>query len=263
MRIAVGDSFIIAREWPGSGPRVLLVHGIGSSWQSWHPVLARLGEAFSPVTIDLHGHGESGRPTTGYLFEQYADDIDAALAATGMDRPLIVGHSLGGLATMQWAARHPNRAEALVIEDSPLRSGEDFREAFDSWIAQNGMTPEDLANVYQQRNPALAPEDALRRARIMTGTAPGVFAELKTDSMANHGTDRIAGFVQVTSPILFLRADPETGGMVRSDDLASFESRMPSVDIVQITDTGHNIHAERPDLFLATVIPFLQHHAPT
>jgi len=240
---------------------VLLVHGIGSSCQSWYPVLAGLGAAFTPVTLDLHGHGESGKPGSGYLFDDYAGDIDAALSTLGTDRPLVVGHSLGGLATMQWAARHPDRAAAIVIEDSPLRSGEDFRDAFDTWIAQNAMPPDDLATTYQEKTPVLSRDDALRRARIMTGTAPAVFSELKADSMANHGVDRIADFVHVTSPILFLRADPEMGGMVHPDELASFASRMPNVTVVEVPDTGHNIHAERPDAFLTAVIPFLQRHA--
>jgi pimeloyl-ACP methyl ester carboxylesterase len=259
-QVEVGDSFITVREWPGNGPKVLLVHGIGSSWQSWYPVLAGLGASFTPITIDLHGHGDSGKPATGYLFDQYADDIDAALAANGMNCPMIIGHSLGGLATLQWAARHPARAAALVIEDSPLRSGEDFREAFDSWIAQNAMSPEDLATAYQERNPDMTRDDALRRARIMTGTAPGVFTELKADSMASHGEDRVADFVHVTSPILFLQADPDAGGRVHPDDLASFAARMPNVEIVPFPGTGHNIHAENPGPFLDYVIPFLQQH---
>lgn len=261
IRVGVGDHHITLHRWPGDGPEVLLIHGISSSGESWRPVLAALGEHLTPVTIDLRGHGHSARPDSGYLYEDYAADLDAALAHLGLDHPLVIGHSLGGLVALWWASQHPDRARALVIEDSPLRSGEDFRSTFDAWIAQNAMPVEELAAAYREKNPALTVAEALRRATIMTGTAREVFTELREDSLANHGTDRIALFERIKSPILFISGDPASGGMVHPDDLAAFSRRVPHVEVAQVAGAGHSIHAEHPGTFVDLVVPFLQRHA--
>jgi pimeloyl-ACP methyl ester carboxylesterase len=259
--VELGDHFLNLTRWPGIGPEVLLVHGISSAGSSWTPILTGLGEAFTPITIDLRGHGQSGRPETGYLYDDYAGDIAAALDALGMRRPLVVGHSLGGLVTLWWASTHPDRAAAIVIEDSPLRSGEDYRPAFDTWIAQNAMPVAELATLYREKNPALSEEHARRRAEIMTGTAPAVFTELKADSLAHDGVDRVAAFERISSPILFLHGNPELGGMVPADEVAAFARRLAHVEVVGFPDVGHSLHAERPEAFLDVVVPFLKRHA--
>ena len=259
--VQMGSHFLNVTRWPGSGPEVLLVHGISSSGLSWQPILAGLGRAFTPITIDLRGHGESGHPACGYLYDDYANDLDAVLDALSMDRPLIIGHSLGGLVALRWASRHPERAAAIVVEESPLRSGEDFRAPFDRWIAQNAMPAEELAEIYREKNPALTRDQALQRAEIMTGTAPAVFTELRDDSLANEGTDRIAAFERIASPILFIRGDPDLGSMVHPGDLAGFSARLANVTVVPLPGVGHNIHTESPEAFLDVVVPFLKQHA--
>ena len=257
----MGDHFLNLTRWPGAGPEVLLIHGISSSEESWAPVLARLGETFTPVTIDLRGHGQSGRPETGYLYDDYAGDIAAALDALGMRRPLVIGHSLGGLVALWWAAAHPGDAAAIVIEDSPLRSGEEFRPVFDRWIAENAMPVDELAASHREKNPGLSEAQARRRAEIMTGTAPQVFTELKADSLAHDGVDRVAGLEHIASPILFIHGNPELGGMVPPAEAAAFARRLPNVEVIGIPDAGHNIHAERPEAFVDAVVPFLKAHA--
>ncbi len=144
-RVNLGDHFITLRRWPGSGPPVLLVHGIGSSGNSWESVLPGLSVSFTPITIDLRGHGDSGKPDTGYLYDNYIADLDGVLDHLGIAHPLIMGHSLGGIVTLWWAAKHPGRAAGLVVVDSPLRSGKEFMPAFDDWLSQNAMQEDDLA----------------------------------------------------------------------------------------------------------------------
>jgi pimeloyl-ACP methyl ester carboxylesterase len=259
--VELGDHFLNLTRGPGSGPDVLLIHGISSSGLSWQPILSGLGKSFFPITIDLRGHGQSGRPATGYLYDDYAGDVEAAINALGMERPLIIGHSLGGLIALWWARTFPNKAAAIVIEDSPLRSGEDYRLAFDNWITQNAMPVVELAALYRAKNPGLSEEHAWRRAEIMTRTAPAVFTELKADSLAHDGVDRVAGFERIAAPILFLHGNPERGGMVPAAEAEAFAQRLPNVTVVGFPDVGHSLHAERPDAFVEAVVPFLKAHA--
>jgi pimeloyl-ACP methyl ester carboxylesterase len=261
LRIPAGDHQIALRRWAGNGPPLLLIHGIGSSGASWESLVPALAAAFTPIAIDLRGHGDSSRPESGYLYDDYVADLDHVLAALAIERPLIVGHSLGGIVTLWWAARHQAQAAALVIVDSPLRSGRDFMPAFDRWLARNAMPPEELAALYRQEHPDWTAEQALRRATVMTGTARAVFSELRADSIAHDGVDRIAELEGVTSSILFIHGDPAAGSQVHPADLAALRARLPNVSVAGIPGAGHALHREQPAAFLETAVPFLLRHA--
>jgi pimeloyl-ACP methyl ester carboxylesterase len=92
----------------------------------------------------------------------------------------------------------------------------------------------------------------------MTGTARNVFAELRADSLANDGIDRIAEIEHITSPVLLVRGDPDTGSLVHPDDAVSFAERLPDARVAFIPEAGHALHRERTTEFLAIAIPFLE-----
>jgi pimeloyl-ACP methyl ester carboxylesterase len=246
---------------PGSGPAVVLIHGISSSGDVWLPVVDELGRHFTPVALDLRGHGDSGKPPGGYLYDDYIGDLERVLEHLALNRPLILGHSLGGLITLWWAARHPDRAAALVIEDSPLRSGEDFRPVFDNWIRLNAMPRTELRAWYEQQHPTWKPAVLDRRTEQMHLTAPAVFTELKADSMANHGVDRIAEIEGVLSPTLLIHGDVESGGMVHESDADAIDTRLTRATVARMPGGSHNLHLDNPREFLALAVPFLERHA--
>ena len=259
--VVPGDVSIHVTVHPGTGPALLLIHGISSSGDVWLPIVEELGNHFIPVTLDLRGHGRSGKPGSGYLYEDYIGDLNRVLDCLSLDRPLILGHSLGGLITLWWAAQQPSRAAALVIEDSPLRSGEDFRPAFDNWIRLNGMPEAELRDHYASENPHWKPEILDRRVDQMHDTAPSVFTELKADSMANHGADRLNEIEHIESPTLLIHGDLETGGMVHLDDAEAFGRRLTNASVVRIPEGNHGLHLDHMRAFLAAAVPFLQAHA--
>ena len=252
---------IAATEYPGGGPRVVLVHGIGSSGAAWNNVISDLAKNFTPITIDQRGHGESGHPDHGYLYADYIGDLEAVLDYFEMDRPLIVGHSLGGIVALWWAARHPDRAAALVIEDSPLRSGESFRSAFEGWLELNTLSENDAAEQYRGENPQWSDDLIRLRAHQITSTSRGVFSELFADSMAHEGVNRIDEIAGIGSPILLIHGDIDAGGMVEPDDAKELKSRLANVELAHLPGANHRIHAERADEFVALTTDFLRKHA--
>lgn len=246
--------------WEGDGPAALLIHGIGSSGAGWNDLAPRLRPFVRPFAIDLRGHGESGHPDSGYLYEDYIDDLDRIVAELGIPHPILVGHSLGGIVALWWAARHPDQAAALIALDSPLRSGEEFRPAFDGWIAQNAMPVDDLTVFYVEQNPDWTEERARRRATIMTSTAPGVFRELKDDSLRHDGVDRIAELTGIQSPVLLVRGEPESGSMVHPLDAEALSARLPNAEVAVIPDGGHGLHRQFPDEVVNAMVTFLTRH---
>lgn len=102
----------------GSGPVLILVHGITNSSASWEPVLTQLGMRFTVIAPDLLGHGDSAKPRGDYSLGANASLLRDFMLALGHERATIVGHSLGGGIAMQMAYQFPERVERLVLVSS-------------------------------------------------------------------------------------------------------------------------------------------------
>src|SRR6478735_8754357 len=102
----------------GSGPVVVLVHGITSTSATWANLLPYLAEHFTVIAPDLLGHGESAKPRGDYSLGAYASGVRDLLIALGHERATFVGHSLGGGVAMQLAYQFPEHCERLVLVSS-------------------------------------------------------------------------------------------------------------------------------------------------
>jgi pimeloyl-ACP methyl ester carboxylesterase len=152
----------------GSGPPLLLIHGMAGSSATWEPVMRPLGRSFTVIAPDLLGHGESGKPRGDYSLGAFASLLRDVLLALGHERATVVGQSLGGGIAMQFAYQFPERCERLVLvasgglgeEVSPLLRlltlpGSEYvlpiacngtvnaiGEKLGSWIGRLGIRPE-------------------------------------------------------------------------------------------------------------------------
>lgn len=258
-RVDVDGQVLAVTEYAGppSAPDLILLHGIGSSGESWLPVVERLSEHVRLIVPDLRGHGTSDKPDHGYLVPDYARDLGGLLRGLAIDRPLLLGHSLGGLISLSWATEHPSTASGIVIEDSPLRGGPRVLPRFDEWIEMNQMAPDQLAARYAREHPDWSATDCRRRAKGMTSVALPVFTEMRAANVAPEQEDRIAPHRVIESPVLLVHGDLETGGMVVPNDAVRFVAELPRAATVRIPGAGHSIHRDRPQPFLDAMIPFL------
>jgi pimeloyl-ACP methyl ester carboxylesterase len=102
----------------GSGPALLLLHGIGDSSASWVPLMRPLAERYTVIAPDLLGHGESAKPRADYSVAAYANGMRDLLDVLGFDQATVVGHSLGGGVAAQLTYQHPTRVQRLVLVSS-------------------------------------------------------------------------------------------------------------------------------------------------
>ncbi|HEY4896247.1 MAG TPA: alpha/beta fold hydrolase [Solirubrobacteraceae bacterium] len=108
----------LAYRQAGSGPVLVLIHGITSDSDTWRRVMPYLARRFTVLAPDLIGHGGSAKPRGDYSLGAHASAVRDLLLALGHDRATFVGHSLGGGIAMQLSYQFPERCERLVLVDS-------------------------------------------------------------------------------------------------------------------------------------------------
>lgn len=99
----------------GTGPALLLLHGLGCDSSTWLPVLPALAEHFTVIAPDLLGHGASDKPRADYSLGGYANGMRDLMSLLGVDKATVVGHSFGGGVALQLAYQFPERAERIVL----------------------------------------------------------------------------------------------------------------------------------------------------
>ena len=133
------DVRLRVRRWTGGPKGALLIHGLASSSHVWDLVAPRLGRlGVDPVAYDQRGHGLSAKPSSGYGFERTAADAAAVIRATGLRRPIVVGHSWGANVALELAVRDPRLVSGAILLDGGFSS---MRERFDWRTAKAVLSP--------------------------------------------------------------------------------------------------------------------------
>ncbi|MBF6299718.1 alpha/beta hydrolase [Nocardia amamiensis] len=114
--VPIDDTALAVTDTGGSGIPVVYLNGQFATQGYWRRVIAELGPGFRHITYDERARGKSGR-SADYSFEACVRDVDAILAARGVDRALVVGWSYGAFVAAHWASRNPDRAVGAVLVD--------------------------------------------------------------------------------------------------------------------------------------------------
>ncbi|MGY1944647.1 alpha/beta fold hydrolase [Nocardia asiatica] len=127
--VPVDDTALAVTDTGGPGRPIVYLNGAYASQRPWRPVIAELGGDYRHITFDGRARGKSKR-SADYSFEAALRDVDAVLAARGVERPLLVGWSYGGILAWHWADRNPDRVLGVVTVDSAPYglTGEERRE---------------------------------------------------------------------------------------------------------------------------------------
>ena len=120
LRVPASDGLSLhVLEWSREGTPLVFVHGFGNDAHIWDDAAPAVATYYRTLAVDLRGHGDSDRdPECRYDYEFHVADLEAVLAKLGVERLVLVGHSLGGRIATLFAGRHPDRIAGLVIVDS-------------------------------------------------------------------------------------------------------------------------------------------------
>jgi pimeloyl-ACP methyl ester carboxylesterase len=122
------DALWVRRPWgrlrvylSGTGPAVLVLHGLGGSGRYWEGLAKELRGEATIIAPDLAGFGASDQPDVAYDRGFHLDNLDAVVAAVRVGSPsIVIGHSMGGILGALWAARHPEQVRSLALVASPF-----------------------------------------------------------------------------------------------------------------------------------------------
>lgn len=267
--VRVGPLTLHYYRCDGDGPPLVLAHGVGDSARCWGRLPADLAaEGYAVVAYDARGHGRSDAPAGGYDLTTLATDLAGLVEALGLDRPVLVGHSLGASTAALLAATRPGLLRCLILEDpgwrvpgaeptpeERARQAAGWRGAIKRWHTQ---TPEEIALAWLERSPQarlwpeaeLAPWAAAKRelSPHLVGifTAPGVAY-----------TDIVPA---IACPTLLLTGEPSAGAVVTAEAARDAARRNPLIELATVGGAGHAIRRERYDEYWAAAGAFLRRH---
>ncbi len=196
-------------EAEGGKPPILLVHG----WCCDHTFFAPQFEHFADeghhvVAVDLRGHGQSDKPHETYTMQLFADDLAFLCKELGLDQPVVIGHSMGGVVAFAFAARYPKLPSAIVTIDAGLAPPSTVGTALSSFIdGLRGPGFRKTLGDYADAALFLPTDDATRKARILSImiSAPQHVAVSALEGGHAYDASEAKGHIAV--PMLYIAAD--------------------------------------------------------
>ena len=266
-----GASVHFRDEGNADGPALVLVHGSNASLHTWEPWVAELGGTYRIVTMDLPGHGLTGRvPGDDYSREGMAASVHGLTEALGLTRFAIGGNSMGGGVSALYALEHPDRVTALILVNS---SGVPVvREETDPPLAFRLARMPVLSKVMRYVLPRSVVEEGVRKVFVDQSKVTGEMVARYFDLTLHEGnrdatplrfatysardevafSERLGG---IEMPTLIIWGDKDLLIPVAAAD--TFKDRIPHAELVIYENVGHVPMEEVPAESAGAVAAFL------
>jgi len=245
----------------GTGPTVILLHGLGGSSQVWNFNIGPLAEKFHVVVPDQIGFGKSDKPLVNYRIRTYVDFLDQFCKQLKIERATLVGNSMGGWIAAMFTAAFPDRVDKLVLVDA---AGYTPPKDFDmrSLFGLNPTTREGMkvlvAKVFY--NKAFQTDAAIDQAiaaRIAAGDGYTINSITESIIRGEDFLDDVVKTIKRPTLIVWGRQD----GLVPLADGERFNKDIAGSKMVVLDQCGHVPNAEKPGEFNAALLKFLSENA--
>jgi pimeloyl-ACP methyl ester carboxylesterase len=268
----------VAYRRAGSGPALLLIHGMAGSSRTWRGVMPRLAECHDVIAPDLMGHGESAKPVGDYSLGAFASGLRDVLSLLDVPRVTVVGQSLGGGVAMQLAYQHPELVERLVL----VSSGGLGREVswmlraltlpgaelvmpvlFPRFVADRGTAVSKRLHRLGVRAPHL---NEMWQAYVSLTGAPDRRAFIRTlRAVVDHSGQTVSAndrlYLTSGMPTMIIWGDEDP--IIPVEHARHAHEAMPGSRLEIIEGVGHFPHVEAPDRFVEVLLDFLATTEPS
>ncbi|MET9118912.1 alpha/beta hydrolase [Streptomyces longwoodensis] len=245
------------RDWGGSGPPVVLLHGLAGHAGEWDALAPALSLRHRVVAVDQRGHGASERLPREASRAAYVADVVAVSEQLDLDRPVLMGQSLGGHTAMLTTAAHPHLVRALaLIEAGPGGPNPNVQAEIGGWL-DTWPTP------FPSREAAVA---FLGGGTVGEGWAAGLEErggrwwprfdrDVMVASLAENARRSFWDeWAKVTCPVLAVLGQ---SGVIPPRESGAMLRRHPGTTAVSVPGTGHDLHLERPEVLGHLLLRFL------
>ncbi len=256
----------------GTGPVVVIVHGLYGSSDNWLNMGKRLSEKHTVYIIDLRNHGRSPFADS-HTFNDMKDDLAEFFETHKIERSTLLGHSMGGKAAMWFAAEYPEKVEKLVIADIAPKNYLEINENGQYHLHRNilmAMQGMDFSRIHNRRDAEDQLSEKIDNARIRKFLLKNFKRDkknnryklrLNVDVLYDH-LDEIVGGVNLrwfedripirNYPVIFIRG--QKSNYIMQEDETLIKKIYPEASIVDIPGAGHWLHAEKPKEFMQAVM---------
>ena len=243
----------------GSGPPLVILHGLFGSLDNWQTLAKRFGDSHTCILLDLRNHGKSPH-LDAHGYAEMAADVAAYLAENWIHEAAVLGHSMGGKVAMRLALDEPDLVSALVVVDmgpQAYKRGHDeiFRAMRRLPLAQNRSRAELDALLS-----ADVPEAGIRQFLLknLRRGREGYAWKMNLDVIERDYPrilEAVTAEAPYTGPALFVRGGDS--GYVRDEDWPGIQALFPAAQLTTIAGAGHWVHAEQPEALYVAVRDFL------
>jgi pimeloyl-ACP methyl ester carboxylesterase len=258
--VAVTGGVLAYHRTGGHGPALVLSHGLTDNGLCWSRLAAALEDRFDVIMLDARGHGDSSGLPVGAPHDP-ARDIAEAVEAFGLERPIVMGHSVGGRATAAYANAFPDRVSKVVLEDPafvPLAdptAAEARRRRFGDEVARlRAMTEAEITALGRASHPNW---DA---AEFPAWTAAK--QQVRPDALPAYATPWQTQIDRIAAPTLLVHGEAALGSLITPALAAEVRTLNDNIRTVEISSAGHNVRRENFPEFLTVVRAFLLDQPP-
>jgi len=239
----------------GAKPPVVLFHGLMGSGACWTPLARALERDFDVVMPDARGHGGSSAPERGYTYDDHAADVVGLIRGLELARPVLIGHSMGGMTAAVVASRGAANLRRVVLVDPTFLSPERQREVHASDVAEQhrrmlALPKSELVAQARARHPQRSPEIVELQAEARRTTRIAAF-----DVLAPPNPDYRDLVRAIAVPTLLVIGDDPVVTLEMAGELRDLNRR---VRIEQVRDAGHGLPFEQPERLGELVGSFLR-----
>jgi len=257
-------------DWGTKGrPPIVFLHGGGLNAHTWDIVCLMLRHAYHCVALDQRGHGDSEwEPTADYSFESQIRDLEGFLERLALERPLLIGHSMGGFAAMGYAMRHAGKMAGLVLVDVGPELNMNGAKRIRDFVSRDRVLDsvdefvERAMAFNPMRNPALLRRSLLHNLRQLPNGKwtwkhdPNRHSPDFALERAERAKQILEQIHRISCPTLVLRG--ARSDVFSDENAANFAGALPKGQWRRVQDAGHTIQGDNPRGLLEALTPFAE-----
>lgn len=259
------ESVILHYKHTGNGRPLIILHGLFGSGENWQTIAKHIAEkGFSVYMPDARNHGLSPHAAS-HTYYDMANDLHDFIQQHSLEKPIILGHSMGGKTAMTFVNRFPDAASKLIVVDISPRAYPLHHQAYIhamTTLPEHSLTSR---TEVEQHFISMGITNLMERQFLMKNLSRNnddntffwrINLAVLAAQIENIGASTLPD-APIYLPTLFIKGG-KSDFYITDTDFEVIHHSYPNARIVTIENAGHWVHAEQPTQFLNAVLPFIQ-----